>query len=48
VVAYSRTIPTFPARAREWPWRNGWFEGLARAQDTVLPVHEALAEALGD
>ncbi len=44
--AYSLSIPTFPARAREWPWRNGWFEAEAAAQGVALPVHEALVARL--
>lgn len=44
--AYSLSIPTFPARAREWPWRNGWFEVEAAARGVAMPVHEALVARL--
>jgi ketopantoate reductase len=31
VEAYSARIPHFPARVKEWPWRNGWVLDQARA-----------------
>lgn len=44
--AYSLSIPTFPARVREWPWRNGWFEVEAQKLGVGLPIHEALVARL--
>ena len=41
VLAYSETIPDYPARLKEWPWRNGWLVAEAAAQGVALPRHSA-------
>lgn len=40
--AYSRSIPDFPARMKEWAWRNGALVDAAAAQGVELPVHARL------
>ena len=37
---YARSIPTFRAGLREWPWRNGWF--VEAAGEAALPLHTRL------
>lgn len=36
---YSASIPDYPARLRDLPWRTTWLLGLAAAQGERLPLH---------
>jgi hypothetical protein len=36
---YSASIPDYPARLRDLPWRTTWLLGLAAAQGYRLPLH---------
>jgi ketopantoate reductase len=44
---YSRSIPTFVAGLREWPWRNGPFVDAAAREQLALPVHARLLALAG-
>lgn len=41
VRAYSTRIPHFPARMKEWRWRNGAVVDTARAAGISTPLHDA-------
>lgn len=48
VQAYSARIPHFPARLKEWRWRNGAVIETARSSGLLTPLHDAwLARAGG-
>lgn len=40
VHAYSDRIPHFPARAKEWAWRNGAVRAAASRLGVALPLHD--------
>ncbi|MCO4744128.1 MAG: hypothetical protein KC912_05030 [Proteobacteria bacterium] len=44
---YSRSIPTYRASVKEWPWRNGWMVETARRRRVSTPVHDHLLEQIG-
>ncbi len=44
---YASRIPTWSAAVREWPWRNGWFEQVAREFGRPTPLHQAALIAAG-
>ena len=41
VHAYSKRIPHFPARLKEWRWRNGAVLAIAASAGLDTPVHDA-------
>jgi ketopantoate reductase len=41
VVAYSKRIPHFPARMKEWAWRNGALVDTARGAGISIGLHDA-------
>lgn len=41
VAAYSARIPHFPARVKEWRWRNGWVLDQARALGLSTALQDA-------
>ncbi len=47
IVAYSRSVPTWRATIKEWPWRNGWFVDMSRRHGIEMPVHERLVREAG-
>lgn len=38
---YAQSIPAYRASVKEWPWRNGWFVELARADGTFAQSEHA-------
>jgi hypothetical protein len=40
VKTYSKRIPHFPARLKEWRWRNGAVLGIAESAGLATPVHD--------
>jgi hypothetical protein len=42
LVRYSRSIPTWTPRIKEWGWRNGWFVAEALRLGVPTPVHGRL------
>jgi ketopantoate reductase len=41
VKAYSKRIPHFPARMKEWSWRNGAVVQIAEQAGIAIPRHDA-------
>lgn len=41
VRAYSARIPHFPARVKEWDWRNGWLMGAAKARGLGVDLQQS-------
>jgi ketopantoate reductase len=46
LVAYSETIPTWPAAVKEWRYRNGWLRSEARRLKVPTPLHDAWIDRL--
>lgn len=46
LVAYSQTIPSWPASVKEWSYRNGWLRSEARRLGVPTPLHDALIDRL--
>ena len=46
VMAYSRRIPHFPARLKEWPWRNGALVEIAKQAGVPIPLHDQWLSAV--
>lgn len=47
LLVYSAAIAPWPARLREWPWRNGWLFTAAARQGMELPLHAEWAAKVG-
>jgi len=47
VQAYSAQIPHFPARLKEWKWRNGAVLRTAQAAELGTPVHDEWLDRAG-
>jgi len=47
IMSYSAGIAHFPARAKEWPWRNGALLLAAEERGQSLPLMKKLATELG-
>ncbi len=47
LVAYSETIPDWPASVKEWAYRNGWLRSEARRLKVATPLHDELIDRLG-
>lgn len=51
LLAYARSVSHFPTALKEFPWRNGWFQGISRryvdeGKPDPMPQHSALLAEL--
>ena len=51
LLAYARSVAHFPTALKEFPWRNGWFQGISRrsveaGKPDPMPLHSALLAEL--
>lgn len=52
LLAYSRSVSSFPTAVKEFKWRNGWFHlqteaAVAKGQADPYPLHTATLQAVG-
>ncbi len=45
--AYSATIPRYRASVKEWRWRDGWFQEIAKQHGLATPVHSEMLRKAG-